>query len=109
MRVRDLTPRIDGPVRILCIVIESREGVALVQDIIDDDVEVARTIEVTVEGTLEVAQKYLLIGEVSEKRNGEGTSTRLVVSLADNINALDIKGFKRTLELEERVLQALVK
>ncbi len=108
MRIRDLSADTKGPVRIVCIVVEAREGSALVQDLMDE-VGRAATIEAVVEGTLEVAQKYILFGEVTEKRNGEEKKLILSVSLAHNVNTLDIKEFKRALELEAEVIQKLVK
>ncbi len=108
MCVRELSADTKGPVRIVCIVVEAREGSALVQDLMDE-VGRAATIEIVVEGTLEVAQKYILFGEVTEKREGTGTKLILAVSLAYNINNMDIKEFKRALELETEVIQEITR
>ena len=88
------------------IVVEAQPGIALVQGILDD-VDNAGSIWAIVEGTLEVAQKYILIGDVTEKKTQNDNELRLAVSLAYNIDSLDIALFKETLELEERVNQAL--
>ncbi len=104
--VRELSPETKGLVRILGIVVEARTGAALVQDIMDE-VGHAVTIPVTVEGTLEVAQKYMLIGEVAEKTTSKGKEKQLVASIAHNVDELDIKEFKQTLDLEKKVLDYL--
>ena len=88
------------------IVVEAQPGIALVQGILDD-VDNAGSIWTIVEGTLEVAQKYILIGDVTEKKTQDDNELRLAVSLAYNIDSLDIVLFKETLELEERVNQTL--
>ena len=104
--VRSLSADTEGPVRIMAIVVESNPGVSLVQDIYDN-VEDAAKIIVTVEGTLNVAEKYLLIGEVTEKTGSDGKELRLAASLAYNINDLDTKLYKQTIEMEDEVLRAL--
>jgi hypothetical protein len=104
--VRELSPETKGPVRILGIVVEARTGVALVQDVMDE-VGHAASIPVTVEGTLEVAQKYMLIGEVTEKTTSKGKEMQLVATVAHNVDELDIKEFKQALNLEKQVLDYL--
>ena len=104
--VRNLTRNTKGPVRIMCIVVEAQSGVALVQDIFDE-VGMARSIKAIVEGTLTVAEKYILIGEITEKSTDDGKELQLVVSLANNINEFDINLYKQTMEMEERIIQAL--
>jgi hypothetical protein len=106
--VRSLSADTEGPVRIMAIVIESNPGASLVQDIYDN-VDDAAKIIVTVEGTLTVAEKYLLIGEVTEKTGPDGKELRLVASLAYNINNLDTKLYKQTIEMEDDVVRALSK
>ena len=108
MRVRDLTPETDNPVRILGIVIESSPGVALIQDIYDD-VEKSGKIVVVAEGTLEVAKKYLFICDVTERTVEGGKELQVVASIAHNIDALDMKLYKETLDLEESVIQTLTR
>ncbi|MFW9800397.1 MAG: hypothetical protein ACFFD9_08170 [Candidatus Thorarchaeota archaeon] len=105
--VRSLSTETDGPVRIMAIVVESSPGVALVQDIYDDDVDKAGKIVVSVEGTLDVAEKYILLGDVTEKSDAKGKELRLAVSLAYNINDLDVKLYKRVMEMDSAVVQAL--
>ncbi len=105
--VRNLSAETDGPVRIMVIVVESSPGVALVQDIYDDDVDKAGKIVVSVEGTLDVAEKYILLGDVTEKSDSKGKELRLAVSLAYNINDLDVKLYKRVMEMDSTVVRAL--
>lgn len=104
--VRSLSPATKGPVRIMGFVVESSPGMALIQDIFDD-VEKAESILVTVEGTLDVAGKYILFGEVTEKTVSDGKELRLTVSLAYDIKELDVKLYKQSLEMEAEVVRAL--
>ncbi len=104
--VRSLSEKTEGSVRILCIVVEARPGVALVQDIYDE-VGKAGTIKAIVEGTLNVAEKYILIGDVTQKESPNGNELMLAVSLAHNVNTLDIKLYKEVLELEGKVTHSL--
>jgi hypothetical protein len=106
MRVRDLSGGTSGPVKVLVSVLKADPGVALVQDIFDD-VEKAASIRTIVEGTLNVDEKYLLVGTVTEKKKGKGKEIRLKVTIAHNVNSLDIKLYKEVRNLEERVIQAL--
>jgi hypothetical protein len=87
-------------------VIEARPGVALVQGIYDE-VGKAGTIKAIVEGTLNVAEKYILIGDVTQKESPDGNELMLAVSLAHNVNTLDIKLYKEVLELEGKVTHSL--
>jgi hypothetical protein len=104
--VRSLSADTENPVKIIGIVVEAQPGIALVQDILDD-VDNAGSIWAIVEGTLDVAQKYIFIGDVTEKKTQDDNELRLAVSLAYNIDSLDIALYKETLELEERVNQVL--
>ncbi len=104
--VRSLSANTENPVKIMGIVVEAQPGIALLQDIFDD-VDNAGSIWAIVEGTLEIAQKYILIGDVTEKKTSDGNELRLAVSLSYNIDSLDIALYKETLELEEKVNQAL--
>jgi hypothetical protein len=104
--VRSLSANTENPVKIMGIVVEAQPGIALLQDIFDD-VDNAGSIWAIVEGTLEIAQKYILIGDVTEKKTSDGKELRLAVSLSYNIDSLDIALYKETLELEEKVNQAL--
>lgn len=105
--VRSLSADTENPVKIMGIVVEAQPGIALVQDILDD-VDNAGSIWAMVEGTLEVAQKYILIGDVTEKKASDGNELRLSVSLSYSIDTLDIALYKETLGLEEKVDQASV-
>ncbi|MEE9353873.1 MAG: hypothetical protein V3U94_05575 [Candidatus Thorarchaeota archaeon] len=104
--VRSLSANTENPVKIMGIVVEAQPGIALLQDIFDD-VDNAGSIWAIVEGTLEIAQKYILIGDVTEKKTSDGKELRLAVSLSYNIDSLDLALYKETLELEEKVNQAL--
>jgi hypothetical protein len=104
--VRSLSADTENPVKIMGIIVEAQPGIALVQGILDN-VDDAGSIWAIVEGTFEVAQKYILIGDVTEKKTSEGNELRLAVSLSYNIDSLDIALYKETLELEEKVNQAL--
>ncbi|MFW9849099.1 MAG: hypothetical protein ACFFF4_08160 [Candidatus Thorarchaeota archaeon] len=101
MTVNSLTADTPNPVRILCIVVEAQSGAALVQDIIDKPGEQG-SIQVNVDGTLSVAEKYILIGDITG-----GKELRLNVSHAYNVNSLDVKLYKEALSLEERVIKHL--
>jgi len=104
--VRSLSADAENPIKIMGIIVEAQPGIALVQDILDD-VDNAGSIWAIVEGTLEVAQKYILIGDVTEKKTSDGNELRLAVSLSYIIDSLDIALYKETLGLEEKVNQAL--
>ena len=65
--IRNLSADTSGPVRIMGIVVDVSPGLAVVQDIYDDDVKKAGKIQVSVEGSLELKKRYLFIGEVTEK------------------------------------------
>ncbi|NHJ13971.1 MAG: hypothetical protein EAX95_09855 [Candidatus Thorarchaeota archaeon] len=104
--VRGLSAETQGPVKIIGIVIESSPGMALIQDIFDD-VDKAGKIIVTVEGTLNETEKYVLIGDITEKDGKKGKELRLAANLVYNVNDLDIKTYKEALELESEVVKAL--
>ena len=106
--IRSLSAETEGPIRILAIVIESSPGEALIQDIYDD-VESAEKIIVNVEGTLNVAEKYILVGEVTEKTGPDGKELRIAASIAYNVNKLDIALYKQTIEMEDDIVQALTR
>ena len=103
--VNSLTPDTPNPVRLICIVVEAQPGAALIQDIIDKPGEQG-SMRVTVDDgqTLSVAEKYLLIGDVSMTSGPDGKELRLFVSTAYNINSLDVKLYKESIELEERLM-----
>lgn len=92
----------------MAIVIESSPGEALIQDIYDD-VESAEKIIVNVEGTLNVAEKYILVGEVTEKTGPDGKDLRIAASIAYNVNKLDITLYKQTIEMEDEIVKALTR
>lgn len=108
MRVRDLSSDINDPVRIMGVVLKSTPGSALVQDIYDE-IDKAKSIWLTAEGTLNEDEKYILIGTVTERVTESGKEIRLDVSIAHNVDKLDIKAYKEALQLEERVVQFLAK
>ncbi len=102
--IRDLADK-KSPVRVLGIVIDSQPGAALIQDIYDD-ISKAGKIWVTIEGILEPKKKYLIIGEITEKTDGDMKEHRLNASLVHPIDNLDLNLYKEVLELEDRVLQS---
>ncbi|MHA1772335.1 MAG: hypothetical protein ACTSYL_06055 [Candidatus Thorarchaeota archaeon] len=108
MTIRSLTPDIEGPVRILGLVIESMPGSAIVQDLYDD-VEKAATISVLVEGELVPEHKYILIGEVIEKKDSNGGTLILNAHIVHDVNNLDVRRFKNTLDLEKQVHSYLIR
>ncbi len=105
--VRSLSDDTSGPVRILGIVIESKPGVAIVQDLLDD-VDRAQSIRVIVEGELQVEHKYIVMGEVTRKK-GEDGGLLISAILAHDVSDLDVREFKRALELEREVHAYLVR
>jgi hypothetical protein len=107
MRIRDLSAKITEPVRIMGIVVDSSPGFAVIQDIFDD-VKKAKKIQVSVEGTLEIKHKYMLIGEVTEKKVESGKELRLNATIAHNIDTFDIALYKEALEMEEQVTRSMI-
>jgi hypothetical protein len=105
--IRDISPEFRGPVRIIGIVVDSSPGSALVQDLYDEDVKKAGSIWITIEGTLEPKKKYLIIGDVTEKTDGEDKIPWLNAILAHDIDALDIALYKEVLELEKKVTKTM--
>ena len=105
--IRNISPSIDGPVRILGIVIDSSPGSALVQDLYDSDVDNAGSIWVSVEGSLEVKKKYLIIGEVTTKTADGKKQARLNASIVHDIENLDIGMYKEVVEMEDEVRKAM--
>ena len=106
MRIRDLSAKTTDPVRIMGIVVDSGPGFAVIQDIFDD-VKKAKKIQVSVEGTLEIKLKYMLIGELTEKKVEGGKELRLNATIAHNIDTFDIALYKEVLEMEEKVTRAM--
>ena len=106
MRIRDLSVKTTDPVRIMGIVVDSGPGFAVIQDIFDD-VKKAQKIQVTIEGTLEIKHKFLLIGEVTEKKVEDGKELRFNATIAHNIDTFDIALYKEALDLEEKVTDAM--
>ena len=109
MKIRDLTPDTKGPVRILGIIIQSKPGFALVQDLLHDKVDDAKVISVLVEGELKMNKKYILIGEVTERKSDGETTLVFSASLAHNVDKLDVKEFKETVALGQKVEDTLTR
>ena len=99
--IREISLESREPVRILGIVVDSSPGSALVQDLYD--AKKAGSIWITIEGTLEPKKKYLIIGEVTEKTDGDNKIPWLNATLAHDIDMLDIALYKEVLELEGKV------
>ncbi|MBD3405538.1 MAG: hypothetical protein GF411_05305 [Candidatus Lokiarchaeota archaeon] len=98
VRVREITAETQSPVRIIGIVVQAKAGIALVQDVMDEPNQ-HKSIQVQVEGTLNVDEKYLLIGDVVERTSTDGNELMIAVSFAHNVNSLDVKLYKEALEL----------
>ena len=88
------------------IVVDSGPGFAVIQDIFDD-VKKAEKIPVSFEGPLEIKHKYMIIGEVTEKKVEDGMELRLNATIAHNIDDLDVELYKETLEMEEKVARTM--
>jgi hypothetical protein len=105
--IRNISPSINGPVRILGIVVNSSPGTALVQDLYDSDIEKAGSIWVGVEGTLEVKKKYLIIGDVTTKTVDGKDEARLNATIVHDIDNLDIGLYKEIIEMEDAVSKTM--
>jgi len=106
MKIQDLSAKTTDPVRIMGIVVDSGPGFAVVQDIFDDGKNKGK-IMVSVEGELELEQKFLIIGEVTEKKVEGGKELRLNASITHSIDDLDVALYKEALEMEETVTRAM--
>jgi hypothetical protein len=89
------------------IVVDSSPGLAVVQDIYDDDVKKAGKIQVSIEGSLELQKRYLFIGEVTEKTTDGEKELRLNALIAHDIDALDIALYKEVQDMEEKVTRTI--
>ena len=105
--IRDIAPEMDGPVRVLGIVIDASPGAALIQDLYDSEVDKAGTIWVSVEGTLETKKKYLIIGDVTTKTTKDQKEARLNANIVHDIDNLDIGLYKEILEMEDEVQKTM--
>jgi len=105
--IRELSADTSGPVRIMGIVVDASPGLAVVQDIYDDDVKKAGKIQVSIEEILELKKKYLIIGEVTEKTTDDGKELRLNASLVHDIDTLDIALYKEVQDMEEKVTRTM--
>lgn len=105
--IRNISPSIDGPVRVLGIVVDSSPGAALVQDLYDSEVDKAGSIWVSIEGTLELKKKYLIIGDVTTKTTKGSKEARLNATVIHDIDKLDIGLYKEILEMEDEVLKTM--
>jgi len=105
--IRDIAPSTDGPVRVLGIVVDASPGAALVQDLYDSDVDNAGKIWVSVEGTLELGKKYLIIADVTTKTSKGTKEARLNSNIVHDIEQLDIGAYKEILEMEDEVQKTM--
>jgi len=87
--------------------VDSSPGVALIQDVYDSDVDKAGNIWVSVEGTLEVKKKYLIIGEVTTKTVEGKKQARLNASIVHDIEGLDIGMYREIIGLEDEVRKTM--
>lgn len=88
------------------IVVDSGPGFAVIQDIFDD-VKKAEKIQVSIDGSLEIQHKYMLIGDVTEKTGDDGKELRLNIRIAHNIDTLDLALYKEALEMDEQITRAM--
>ncbi len=89
------------------IVVDASPGLAVIQDIYDDDVKKAGKIQVIVEASLELKKRYLFIGEVTEKIVDDGKELRLNASIAHDIDTLDVALFKEVQDMEGKVTKTM--
>ena len=89
------------------IVVDASPGLAVVQDIYDEDVKKAGKIQVSVEGSLELKKKYLFIGEVTQKTTDDGKELRLNASLVHDIDTLDVALYKEVRDMEGKVTRTM--
>jgi len=101
--IRDISSSTDGPVRVLGIVVDASPGAAFIQDLYDSDVDNAGRIWVSVEGTLELEKKYLIIGDVTTKTTKDTKEARLNATIVHDIDQLDIELYREILEMEDEV------
>jgi hypothetical protein len=105
--IRNISPSIEDPVRVLGIVVDASPGAALIQDIFDSDVDNAGSIWVSVEGTLELKKKYLIIGDVTTKTSKDTKEARLNATIVHDIDQLDIELYKEIIEMEDEVKKTM--
>ncbi|MFW9843467.1 MAG: hypothetical protein ACFFEV_02705 [Candidatus Thorarchaeota archaeon] len=105
--IRDISPSIDGPVRVLGIVVDASPGAALIQDLYDSEVDKAGSIWVSVERTLELKKKYLIIGDVTTKTSKDKKEARLNATIVHDIEKLDIGAYKEILEMEDEIRKTM--
>ena len=105
--IRNISPSIEDPVRVLGIVVDTGPGAALIQDLYDSDVDKRGRIWVSVEGTLKLKKKYLIIGDVTTKTTKDTKEARLNASIVHDIDQLDIELYKEILEMEEEVKKTM--
>ena len=86
---------------------DSSPGTALIQDLFDSEVDKAGSIWVSVEGTLEVKKKYLIIGEVTTKTTDGSQEARLNALIAHDVDTLDIGLYKEALEMEDAIRKTM--
>ena len=98
--IDSLTKGTRNPVKILCFVVQSQMGAALVQDIFGEQKSMKVSTELE---SLSESEKYMLIGNVQEEEN----ELRLNVMSAYNVNSLDIGLYKEVMKLEDKIYQAI--
>lgn len=87
--------------------VESRNGMALVQDIMDEPGKQG-SIYVDVADKLATTEKYMLIGNVRMVTGPDGKELRVMVSSSYNINGLDVRLYKEALLTTERLNRTFV-
>ena len=106
-KVHELGPDTQNPVRVLGIVVDSTDGMFLIQDIYDDAEDTQKSIWVSCDQALEVEKKYLLIGNVLSETLDDEKRMRLDATIALNVEGLDVLTYREAVEMESEVIKAV--
>jgi hypothetical protein len=106
-KVHEIGPDTQNPIRILGIVVDSVDGMFLIQDIFDDAEDAQKNIWVSCDQALEVEKKYLLIGSVLSESLDDEKGKRLDATIALDIEGLDILTYREAVEMESDVIRAV--
>lgn len=105
--MHELGPDTQNPVRVLGIVVDSTDGMFLIQDIYDDAEDTQKSIWVSCDQALEVEKKYLLIGNVLSETLDDEKRMRLDATIALNVEGLDVLTYREAVEMESEVIKAV--
>jgi hypothetical protein len=106
-KVHELGPDTQNPVRVLGIVVDSTDGMFLIQDIYDDAEDTQKSIWVSCDQALDVEKKYLLIGNVLSETLDDEKRMRLDATIALNVEGLDVLTYREAVEMESEVIKAV--